>query len=517
MNNLILPNKNILYNALLNKDSNYEGIFFAGIKTTGIFCRPSCTARKPKKENVEYFPSVNEALQHGYRPCKVCHPLKPKGEVPSWLKLLLKEIDQNQNIKLKDADLRKREIDPARIRRWFKKNHGMTFQAYLRMLRINSAFGRIKHGEKVIESAFNGGYESLSGFTESFKKSTGFSPSQSKHKNVISITRILTPLGPMLAGATDEGICLLEFVDRRMLETQIKRLKKYLHAELVPGNNKYFDELSYQLKEYFDGERKVFDVTLDDFASNDYLGLSRNKKQFKKAVKLVEEFTVVSSKASMLVNGYHPIHRIFEKEMAEVNGFDEGIVVGSGFLANLSLIEALVRKGDMLFMDEEYHASGVMASKLLGDRVVTFAHNDVDDLRAKLEANPAHRQIIAVEGIYSMSGDLCKKEIFALADEFDTLLIVDEAHSAGVLGKNLLGIFEHYKIPIRPRHIKMGTLGKAYGSYGAYILASKNIISFLENRAKPIIYSTAPSVFDTALALVNLEHIQKNANMNIYF
>ena len=258
-------------------------------------------------------------------------------------------------------------------------------------------------------------------------------------------------------------------------------------------------------------ERKVFDVTLDDFASNDYLGLSRNKKQFKKAVKLVEEFTVVSPKASMLVNGYHPIHRIFEKEMAEVNSFDEGIVVGSGFLANISLIEALVRKGDMLFMDEEYHASGVMASQLLGDRVVTFAHNDIDDLRAKLESYPANRQIIAVEGIYSMSGDLCKKEIFGLADEFDTLIIVDEAHSAGVLGKNLLGIFEHYKIPIRPRHIKMGTLGKAYGSYGAYILASKNIISFLENRAKPIIYSTAPSVFDTALALVNLEHIRKNA------
>ena len=117
-------------------------------------------------------------------------------------------------------------------------------------------------------------------------------------------------------------------------------------------------------------ERKVYDVTLDDLASNDYLGLSRNKKQFKKAVKLVNEFTVISSKASMLVNGYHPIHRIFEKEIAEANNFAEGLVVGSGFLANLALIEALVRKGDMLFMDEEYHASGVMASQLLGDRVV---------------------------------------------------------------------------------------------------------------------------------------------------
>lgn len=258
-------------------------------------------------------------------------------------------------------------------------------------------------------------------------------------------------------------------------------------------------------------ERKIFDITLNDLASNDYLGLSTNKKQFKKAVKLVEEYTIKSSKASMLVNGYHPIHRIFELEMAEQNGFEEGLVVGSGFLANMALIEALVRKGDMLFMDEEYHASGVMASQLLGERVVTFSHNDVNDLREKLAENPAKRQIIAVEGVYSMGGDLCKKEIFTLADEVKALLIVDEAHSAGVLGLTLLGIFEYYGISINERHIKMGTLGKAYGSYGAYILASSHIISYLVNRAKPVIYSTAPSVFDTALALVNINHIRKNA------
>ena len=259
-------------------------------------------------------------------------------------------------------------------------------------------------------------------------------------------------------------------------------------------------------------ERHIFDVRLHDLASNDYLGLSTNKKQFKKAVKLVKEYTVISSKASMLVNGYHPIHRIFEKTIAEQNGFEEGLIVGSGFLANMSLIEALVRKGDMLFIDEEYHASGVMAAELLGDRVVTFNHNDVEDLKQKLEAHPAKRQIVAVEGVYSMGGDLCDKAIFELCDETKALMIVDEAHSAGVLGVNLLGIFEHYGIRPHERHIKMGTLGKAYGSYGAYILASSEIITFLVNRAKPIIYSTAPSVFDTALALVNFEHIQENAN-----
>jgi AraC family transcriptional regulator of adaptative response/methylated-DNA-[protein]-cysteine methyltransferase len=95
----------------------------------------------------------------------------------------------------------------------------MTFQGYLRALRIGQAFGRINHGEKVIDAAFASGYESLSGFTESFKKITMFSPKQSHRGNLITVTRLLTPLGPMLAGATEQGICLLEFWDRRMLET----------------------------------------------------------------------------------------------------------------------------------------------------------------------------------------------------------------------------------------------------------------------------------------------------------
>jgi AraC family transcriptional regulator of adaptative response/methylated-DNA-[protein]-cysteine methyltransferase len=251
-----------MYHALLNKDSSFEGIFFVGVKTTGVFCRPTCTARKPKEENVDFFSSVKEALQYGYRPCKVCNPLQQNGETPVWLKNLLKEIEEKRVFKLKDFELRKRNIDPARIRRWFKKYHGMTFQSYLRLQRINSAFGRIKHGEKVIDSAYDLGYESLSAFTDAFKKTTGFSPSKSKNKNIISVTRILTPLGPMLAGATDEGICLLEFVDWRMIETQIKRLKKILNAEFIPGTNKHFDELDKQLKEYFDVKRKEFDLPL---------------------------------------------------------------------------------------------------------------------------------------------------------------------------------------------------------------------------------------------------------------
>lgn len=257
-----LPDVDTMYNALLQKDSNFEGIFFVGVKTTGVFCRPSCTARKPKKKNIEFFSSTREALLQGYRPCKVCNPLEYKGELPYWLKPLMNEIKSNPEIRIKDQDLKKIGIDPNRVRRWFKKHHGMTFQSYLRTLRITKAFGRIKYGEKVIEAAFESGYESLSGFTGTFKKTTGFSPNKSTNNQLIKITRILTPLGPMLAGATEEGICLLEFIDRKMLETQLKRLKKLLKAEFLPGTNRKFDELYIQMNEYFNGKRKKFTIPL---------------------------------------------------------------------------------------------------------------------------------------------------------------------------------------------------------------------------------------------------------------
>jgi len=260
-------------------------------------------------------------------------------------------------------------------------------------------------------------------------------------------------------------------------------------------------------------QRKVWDKNLIDFASNDYLGLANNKEQLEKALELVAQYDSHAPKASMLVNGYHEIHQRFEETLASLNGFEEGIVVGSGFLANISLIESLVRKKDMLFIDEDYHASGMMATGLLADRVVKFKHNDPQDLEEKLNAFSAGRKIIAVEGVYSMSGALCKKEIFDIADKHEALLIVDEAHSSGVIGENLLGIFEYYDIRPHERHIKMGTLGKAYGSYGAYILASAHIVSFLINRGKPIIYSTAPSVIDTALALVNIEYLAQNVQV----
>jgi AraC family transcriptional regulator of adaptative response/methylated-DNA-[protein]-cysteine methyltransferase len=257
-----LPDAETLYDALVHKDSTFEGTFFAGVKTTGIFCRPTCTARKPKQENVEFFKTAREAVMHGYRPCKVCNPLGYKGEIPGWLRPLIAEIDSTPGIRLKDHDLKERGIDPNRVRRWFQKHHGMTFQTYLRALRIGQAFGRIQYGGKVIDAAFDSGYESLGGFTESFKKTTGFSPRSSRYREIVTVTRILTPLGPMLAGATEEGLCLLEFIDRSMLETQIARVKRMVRAELVPGSSRHFEALHRQLEEYFAGKRREFQIPL---------------------------------------------------------------------------------------------------------------------------------------------------------------------------------------------------------------------------------------------------------------
>ena len=257
-----LPPAPRMYRALADRDGSFEGIFVAGVKTTGIFCRPACTARTPKPENVEFFGSPREALVRGYRPCKICRPLGRKGEFPDWLKPLIDEVDADPSIRLRDRDIRARGLEPSRVRRWFLKSHGLTFQAYLRSLRIGRAFGRIRFGEKVSHAAFDSGYESLSGFADSFKKTAGFAPRMSPQGRVIVITRILTPLGPMFAGAVAEGVCLLEFADRRMLETQLARLRRLFHAEFVPGDNPHFQALSDQLEEYFAGKRRKFDVPL---------------------------------------------------------------------------------------------------------------------------------------------------------------------------------------------------------------------------------------------------------------
>ena len=250
------------YKALVEKDSGYIGIFYVGVTTTGIFCIPTCRARKPKRENVEFYTEVKELLQHGYRACKICKPTEHSNSPPKHVIQAMNMASKSAN-KMTDYQMRKVGISPERVRRWFQKTHGMTFQGYLRMMRINTALEAIKEGNSVTSSAFSSGYESLSGFGYSFKNVVGATPKKGIEKDTVLLSRITTPLGPMFIGSTKKGICLLEFTDRRMLETELKDIGSKLNRIILMGENKHITKLKYELAEYFEGKLKTFTADLD--------------------------------------------------------------------------------------------------------------------------------------------------------------------------------------------------------------------------------------------------------------
>ncbi len=257
-----LPDRKTMYQALLDQDPSFEGVFYVGVRTTGIFCRPTCRAKKPKEENTEYFKNVELAMQHGYRACKICRPLERLDHTPRHIEALLQEIHEQPEQGISDKDLRSRSLDPLKIRRWFTRHYGMTFHQYLRSLRVNQANVRLLQGAAITHTAFDAGFESLSGFADAFKKITGVPPSHPSASRIITIQRMATPIGPMLIGATGNGICLVEFVDRKRMAQQISRLKALLGAQFLPGNNIHLSLLQGQLQAYFAGHRTQFDVPL---------------------------------------------------------------------------------------------------------------------------------------------------------------------------------------------------------------------------------------------------------------
>lgn len=246
--------------AFLVSDSAYDGIFFTGVRTTGIFCRPSCRARKPLPSNVEFFASVRDALFAGYRPCLRCHPAAPPGSTPPWVKRLLDAIEETPDRRLRDDDLRRMGVEPARARRFFLEHYGMTFHAYCRGRRLTGALRQLRAGDTLDDVALGTGWDSHSGFRDAFAKMFGKPPGT--ETGCILTTAIDTPLGPMIAGATDEGLCLLEFADRRMLEAQLKRLQGLLKQPLAPGDHKHLNRTREELDRYFAGRLQTFTVPL---------------------------------------------------------------------------------------------------------------------------------------------------------------------------------------------------------------------------------------------------------------
>ncbi len=259
---MTLPSTAEMYRALVERDQSFEGLFYACVRTTGIFCRPTCHARKPKPENVEFASTIQDALHRGYRPCQLCEPMTAGAATPNWLAPLLDEIKRHPDLKLRDHDLRVRGLDPVQVRRTFKRSFGMTFQAYQRAVRLGTAMKSLHAGAPTIDAGMDAGFESDSGFRDAFARVFGDTPGRARDKALLRATWIESPLGPMLAVAGDEGLELLEFVDRRALETELRALREKLGSAIVPGEHSILKKTADQMREYFAGTRREFDIPL---------------------------------------------------------------------------------------------------------------------------------------------------------------------------------------------------------------------------------------------------------------
>ena len=264
----LLPPSDTMYRALVNRDSSFEGIFFVGVRTTGIFCRPTCSAKKPARMNVDFFSTPSEALHGGYRPCLRCRPMDPGERPPKLIERLRAEVERAPDGRLTDKELAAMAIDPSTARRQFKRHYGMTFQAYHRARRMGLALREVRRGGRVDDAQNGSGFESASGFREAFTRIFGDPPSAAKSRACMFAERIDTPLGAMLAVADDQGLRLLEFADRRALERELTILRQRLKTNVVPGEHRYLEAIRSQLARYFSGKELKFDVPLAPIGSD---------------------------------------------------------------------------------------------------------------------------------------------------------------------------------------------------------------------------------------------------------
>lgn len=255
-----LPTRDEMLRAFMASDRSYEGIFYTAVRTTGIFCRPTCSARKPKPENVDFYRSVDDALAAGFRPCRRCRPLEAL-DAPDWVRRILDEAEREER-RWSDTMLAERGVDPVRLRRWCNEHLGMSFHAWVRSRRLGRALGSLKAGERVEAVAFDHGYESSSGFREALGSTFGSNAAALRDATPLVYRRLVTPLGPMLAMAEEAGVVLLEFLDRPALTAELQELKVRYGYAAAPGDHAHLEALAHELAEYFEGRRRRFDVPL---------------------------------------------------------------------------------------------------------------------------------------------------------------------------------------------------------------------------------------------------------------
>jgi AraC family transcriptional regulator, regulatory protein of adaptative response / methylated-DNA-[protein]-cysteine methyltransferase len=263
-----LPPVETMIRAFYERDPSFEGIFFTGVRTTGIFCRPTCTAKKPVRENIEFFSSPTEAMLAGYRACLRCRPMNLQQRPTELIERLRAEVERARGGRITEKELAALDIDPSTARRHFKRHYGMTFQAYHRARRMGLALREVRNGGSVAEARIGSGFESASGFREAFIRIFGEPPSLAGTRPGLFVEHIETPLGAMVAVADDAGLRLLEFADRQALERELTVLRRSLRTSIVPGRHRHLDAIREQIAEYFSGKRFEFTVPIAPIGSD---------------------------------------------------------------------------------------------------------------------------------------------------------------------------------------------------------------------------------------------------------
>ncbi len=249
------------------------------------------------------------------------------------------------------------------------------------------------------------------------------------------------------------------------------------------------------------------------FCSNDYLGLADNPEIKKAFIEGVERYGVGAG-ASRLVSGTLTPHRELEERVREFKGAEAALVFNSGYNANLGLITALADRSAEIFSDRLNHASIVDACVLSRAKVKRYAHSDVDSLERLLKKSTARKKIIITEGVFSMDGDIARlREITGLLERYNVQLILDDAHAFGVLGQRGRGTLEYFGINENPLIVQMGTFGKAFGTFGAYVAGSKELIELLVSKARAFIYTTALPPAICAATIKAIDIVDENPSL----
>ncbi len=252
-----------MYTAVVERNADYDGVFFVAVKTTGAFCRPTCPARPPRPENCEYFNTAKQAVQARYRPCKRCLPLSHPAETTHLTQQLIKLVKEEPEKRWRDADLRAIGVDGSTARRQFKQRFGMTFIEYARACRLGEAYKSIRAGGPVIMAQLEAGYNSGSGFRDAFSRILGAPPSNHSAR-LLFAAWIDTPLGTVTTLADEDHLYLLEYADRQGIERQVAHLCSRLKARVVPGRPLPIVKIESELEAYFNGTLRTFKTPLSD-------------------------------------------------------------------------------------------------------------------------------------------------------------------------------------------------------------------------------------------------------------